>query len=114
MFQVDCGEGASRCTIYHSGDGNNYTKMRPDRRVDVFIPHVRVGMSVQEAVAHLRPKMTLASHVLELGHERGQWRWSFDDAFATIENIPEDRATVLTWGERWLVPGTVLAEGGTQ
>ena len=35
-------------------------------------------------------------------------RWSFDYAFKRIQNIPEAEASVFTWGERWLIPGTVL------
>ena len=111
MFQVDCGESAYDCTIYHSGDGSNFRKMVPDREVDVLIVHADVGMSVEEAIGHLRPQLTLASHVLELGHRREPpqaLRWSFDYAFERIRNVPESAATVLTWGERWLLPGTVL------
>lgn len=108
MFQVDCGEASGDCTIYHSGDANNYEKMQPDREVDIFIPHVAVGMSVPAAVGHLKPRMTLASHVLELGHEQGPTRISLDRAFQVIEGLPPAEAAILTWGERRLAPGTVL------
>jgi hypothetical protein len=53
------------------------------------------------------------SHVLELGHSPTPpqaWRWSFDHAFKTIPNVPEPKATVLTWGERWLLPGTEIVQ----
>ncbi|MCK5737814.1 MBL fold metallo-hydrolase, partial [bacterium] len=111
MFQVECGEGANNCTIYHSGDDSNFHKMQPDRTVDVFILHVSVGMSVEAAIGHIKPRQTLASHVLELGHRPkppNAWRWSFDDAFEKIRNIHAGEATVLTWGERWLLPQTIL------
>jgi len=113
MFQVDCGERAGDCTIYHSGDGNNFRKMTPDREIDIFIVHVQVGMSVEDAIAHLKPRLTFVSHVMELGHNPrppNAWRWSFDYAFGQVGHIPEDGAAVLTWGERWLLPGTVLKE----
>jgi len=113
MYQVDCGEDANFATIYHSGDNNSLYKMQPDRPVSVFMLHVSVGMSVEKAIKHLKPRMTLVSHVLELGHSPKPpqaWRWSFDYAFGTIKNLPESAATVLTWGERWLTPGTDLQE----
>ena len=102
MFQVDSGESANNYTIYHSGDGNNFEKMTPDKPVDIFIAHVRVGMSLEAAIRHVQPRMTFGSHVLELGHRPTPphaWRWSFDQAFETIKNFSEDEATVLTWGE---------------
>jgi L-ascorbate metabolism protein UlaG (beta-lactamase superfamily) len=111
MYQVDCPTGDGTRTIYHSGDGNNYLKMHPDRKVDIYIPHVQVGMSIEESVRYLKPRMTFVSHVMELGHSPKPpcaWRWSFDYALEVIKGLPEDRAAVLTWGERWLTPGTVL------
>lgn len=110
MFEVDCGPSANHALIYHSGDGNNYLKMRPTKPVDVYIPHVAVGMSVPEAINHLKPKLTLVSHVMELGHDIGKWRWSYDHAFGVIKGIPESQATVLTWGERYLLPRTALQD----
>lgn len=113
MFEVDCGPSAGGAVVYHSGDGNNYQKMQPAQPVDVFIPHVAVGMSVPAAIEHLQPKLTLVSHVLELAHSPtppNAWRWSYDHAFAVIRDIPEAEATVLTWGERYLLPGTVLQQ----
>lgn len=111
MYQIDCGAASGGRTIYHSGDGANLARMCPDRPVDVFIPHVSVGLNIEQAIGHLKPQMTLVSHVLELGHSPKPpqaWRWSFDYAFGTIKNTPEKQATVLTWGERWLLPGTEL------
>lgn len=113
MFEVDCGSPGNNAVIYHSGDGDNFEKMHPTKPVDVFIPHVAVGMSVPDAINYLKPKMTLVSHVLELGHSPvppNAWRWSYEYAFNVIRDIPENRATVLTWGERWLLPGTELQE----
>lgn len=113
MYQVDCGESANGFVLYHSGDGNNYQKMHPDCPIDAYVVHVRVGMSVEAAIAHLEPKVTLLSHVLELAHSPRPpqaWRWSFASAFETVPNQPEDAALLLTWGERWLAPGTELAQ----
>ncbi len=113
MYQVDCGKSANDYTIYHSGDGSNFLKMTPDKKIDIFIVHVAVGMSVEAAIGHIKPRLTFVSHVLELEHSPKPpraWRWSFDYAFGTIMNIPENEATVLTWGERWLAPQTILQE----
>ena len=106
MYQIDCGD----CTIYHSGDGSNKDKIKPDRPVGIFIPHVSVGLPIEQTIRQLKPRMTLASHVMELGHSPhppNAWRWSFDFAFGAIKHVPQSQATVLTWGERWEWPGTV-------
>lgn len=110
MFQIDVGSGGDAYTIYHSGDGNRFKKMKPDKPVDLFIVHVQLPMDVGDAIAYLAPRQTLVSHVLELSHGTGPplpLRWSFDFAFNQLERIEDERAMVLTWGERWLVPHTV-------
>jgi hypothetical protein len=87
--------------------------MKPDKPVDIFMLHVHLlGMSVKDAIHHLNAEMAFVSHVLGLGHGRpiSPVRWSYDYAFETIEEIKESKATVLSWGERWLLPGTVLEE----
>ena len=93
-----------------SGDASNKDKMKPDRPVGIFIPHVKVGLPIAETLRQLKPRMTFVSHVLELGHPpkpHNGWRVSYDYAFSTIKEVPPSQATVLTWGERWEWPGTV-------
>ena len=109
MFQIDCGPSANNAVIYHSGDGANYEKMTPDKPVDIFIPHVSCcNMKVADAIRHVNPRFTFVSHLLELTHAIGGARWSFDYAFNAIKDLPADRTFVLTWGERWALPGTEL------
>lgn len=111
MFEVDCGPSANHAVIYHSGDGSNVEKLRPVKPVDILILHTSVGLSVPDAIRRVKPKMTFVSHVMELGHSPlppHAWRWSYAYAFDVIRDIPECEATVLTWGERWLAPGTSL------
>lgn len=111
MFEVDCGPSANHAVIYHSGDGDNIEKLRPAQQVDILILHTSVGLSVPEAIRYVKPKITFVSHVMELGHSPlppHAWRWSYDYAFGVIRDIPEREATVLTWGERWLAPGTTF------
>lgn len=82
------------------------------RPVHIFIFHVSVGLPVEKAIRTVNAKMALVSHVLEMGHSPKPpqaWRWSYDFAFNAFKNIPQSQATVLTWGERWLTPGTQLA-----
>lgn len=108
MYQVDCGAAALGATLYHSGDGSNEYKMVPDEDVDLFMVHVSCAMAPESAIAQVQPDYTFISHVLELNHEIGVNRLSYDYAFSTIANTPVDEAAVLTWGERWLLPGTVI------
>jgi hypothetical protein len=115
MFQIDVMEGETRRTIYHSGDGNRFSKMQPDRPVDLFIVHVQLPMDVGDAIAYLSPKQTIISHVLELSHSAGfplPLRWSFDFAFDEVAELDEQTTLLLTWGERWMFPGTVLEAHG--
>ncbi len=115
MFQVDCGASAFDCTIYHSGDGANYAKMTPDKPVDIFIPHVACsGMDVAEAIRHVKPKITFVSHVMEISHNIGGARWTYDFAFERVKAFAEDEALVFTWGERWIYPGTTYGVAGEE
>jgi hypothetical protein len=115
MYQIDYNNAGQSYTIYHSGDGNRFKKMRPDRPVDLFIVHVQLPMDVQDAIDYLAPRQAMVSHILELSHSRGfplPLRWSFDFAFKKLEGIEENRALILTWGERWRIPGTIIETNG--
>ena len=111
MFQIDCGEATHPCTIYHGGDGNRYKKMRPDKPVDLFIVHDQFPMDITNAIHYLQPRITIVSHLMELGHSTRlpfPLRLSFDDAFKELRAIDQDEAIILTWGERWIFPNTIL------
>lgn len=115
MFQIDYGNADTTYTIYHSGDGNRFKKMQPDKPVDLFIVHVQLPMDVVDAIHYLTPRQTMVSHILELSHSAGfplPLRWSFDFAFKKLEHIDENRTLILTWGERWLVPHTTIETNG--
>jgi hypothetical protein len=109
-FQIDCGPSANDCTIYHTGDAGNVGKMAPDKNVDVLI--INNGTPCKQIVAHLNPGLTFVSHILELGHSPKlpvPGRGPFDFAYRwSMRSLPENKAATLTWGERWLLPGTVL------
>ncbi len=113
MFQVDCEDEAGNYTIYHSGDGNGIRKMIPDRDVDILIVHVQLPMPLKKAVNRVNPKITLVSHVMELSHSGGfpmPMRWSYDYAFRKMKDLEEEKAIVLSWGEKWLFPGTRIVQ----
>lgn len=110
LYEIEAG-GA---VIYHIGDNANLDKMAPTRPVDWYIFHISVGLPVVESIRKVDARLTLASHVLELGHSRfppHAWRWSYDFAYERIASIPADRAEVPVWGERYEVPGTEWSGG---
>lgn len=113
MFQIDCEDDDTCYTIYHSGDGNAMRKMKPDRYVDIYIVHVQLPMPLIKAVNHINPGITFVSHVMELSHSDkfpAPMRWSYDFAYKKMKDIPEEKAIVLTWGERWLLSGTEIIQ----
>lgn len=112
MFQIDCGEAAGNCVVYHSGDSANPAKMTPDRPVDIFIPHVSCGARVADAIRHIDPKFTLASHAMELTHNPGGARWTYEFAFDQVKDLPPEKVVILTWGERWMLPGSTFERVG--
>jgi L-ascorbate metabolism protein UlaG (beta-lactamase superfamily) len=117
MYQVDCGKAGNDVVLYHSGDGARVECIQPDKPVDVFIPHISVGLPVVEAAQKIQARMTLVSHVLEMAHSPtppNAWRWSFDYSYGQVKALPEDRTAVLVWGERWLTPRTVLDKVGME
>lgn len=57
------------CSIFASGDSRNVEQLDPPcGKVDIFIPHPRVGLYVPDAVEKFRPKSVLYSHLLEMRH----------------------------------------------
>ncbi len=112
MYEVACGADAGDAVIYHSGDNSNIDKIAPSRPPDLMIVHVSVGLPIADSIRRNTPRMTFPSHVLELGHSPHPphaWRWSYCYAFDTVKDIPARETAVLTWGERWLLPGTRLS-----
>lgn len=112
MYEVACGVEAGNAVLYHCGDNSNIDKIKPSQPLDLMIVHVSVGLPIAETIQRINPRMTFLAHVLELGHSPHPphaWRWSYDYAFDTVKEIPERETAVLTWGERWLLPGTRLS-----
>jgi Beta-lactamase superfamily domain len=111
MFQIDCSTSDGMITIYHSGDGSNIEKIKPDKPVTIFIPHIAVGLPIEKTIQKIKPELTLLSHILELSHSNtppNASRWSFNAAFSKVKNIKNESYCIMTWGERYLLPGSVV------
>ena len=68
-YEVNCyAKKGKDYVIFFTGDAHNYEQLNPSGKVDVFIPHLAVGLYMAEAVKKINPKEVLMSHILELGH----------------------------------------------
>ena len=101
-YEIDCGERSSGTTILHVGDACNVGQLVATKPIDVFIPHLAVGLDVPKAVNEtIRPKTTLLSHILELGHLIDKWRWSYQYGFNICEKCSNDSVILPVWGEKY-------------
>ncbi len=99
-YQIDCGADASHVVILHTGDSYNYAQLLKTRDIDIFIPHLAVGLDMKKAVARLDPKVVLMSHILELEHPVEQWRWSYQYGIERTEELNRDGVYLPVWGEK--------------
>ncbi|MBQ9372301.1 MAG: hypothetical protein IJU03_08925 [Thermoguttaceae bacterium] len=102
-FEINCGPRSGDCVVYHVGDSCNVNQLNPTTPVDVFIPHLAVGLDVPKAVNEtIKPKVTLLSHILELGHLIDKWRWSYQYGYDAVEKCHNDSVILPVWGEKYL------------
>ena len=102
-YEINCGARSGGKVIYHVGDACNVAQLTPEAQVDIFIPHLAVGLDVPKAVNEtLKPKVTLLSHILELGHLIDKWRWSYDYGYAAVEKCHNDSVILPVWGEKYV------------
>ncbi|MBQ8874470.1 MAG: MBL fold metallo-hydrolase [Bacteroides sp.] len=99
-YQVDCGEDTGNCVIFHVGDSYNHKQLNPTKEVDIFIPHLAVGMDMAAAVAKIKPEIVLMSHILEMDHPVSQWRWSYQYGVARCQELARDKVYLPVWGEK--------------
>ena len=99
-YEIDCGARTNHTVIYHTGDTNNYTQLVPEKQVDIFIPHMHVGLNIQGAIDNFRPHHLFLSHLQELGHRIHKWRWTFHDALKAKAEYKHDHIWIPCWGER--------------
>ena len=69
-------------------------------KVDVFIPHLAVGLDMAAAVKKIAPKEVLMSHILELGHAITKWRWSYEYGINECEKLQREGVYLPVWGEK--------------
>jgi len=101
-YEINCGANSGDCVIFHAGDACNVDQIKSTAPVDVFIPHLAVGLDVPKAVNEtLRPRVTLLSHILELGHLIDKWRWSYEYGYGVVEKCANDSVILPVWGEKY-------------
>ena len=99
-YEIDCGPKTNNTIIYHTGDSNNYTQLNPQNKVDIFMPHMAVGLNIQGAIDNFKPKHVFLSHLQELGHNIEKWRWTFHDALDLKSRLTHDHLWIPCWGEK--------------
>ena len=100
-YEVNCHEQGERdYVLFFSGDAHNYEQLNPSCKVDVFIPHLAVGLNMSKAVEKINPSVVLMSHILELGHSITQWRWSYQYGLNECEKLNREGVYLPVWGEK--------------
>ncbi|MCQ2119788.1 MAG: MBL fold metallo-hydrolase [Bacteroidales bacterium] len=99
-YIVDCGEDTDHTVFYLTGDTNNTEQVNPGCPVDIFIPHILVGLDVERAAAQVDPCWMFSSHLHELGHKLTLWRWSYFDGFDISHETHRKNVFVPCWGDK--------------
>lgn len=98
-YQIDCGKKANNCVILHTGDACNVAQINPTKQVNIFIPHLAVGLDMFKTVEKVNPEIVLMSHILELGHAVDKWRWSYEYGVDRCKELNRDKVYLSVWGE---------------
>ena len=85
--------------ILFSGDAYNYEQLNPSGKIDLFVPHLAVGLNMPKAIEKINPSEVLMSHILELGHSITQWRWSYEYGINECEKLEREGVYLPVWGE---------------
>lgn len=99
-YEIDCGRRTDNTVIYHVGDSCNFKQLKPQKQVDIFMPHMAVGLNMYWALKNIKPHHVFLSHIQELGHRVEKWRWTFHDALALKAKLQHDYVWIPCWGER--------------
>jgi hypothetical protein len=100
-YEVNCYAGKGKdYVMFFTGDAHNYQQLNPTGKVDVFIPHLAVGLNMAEAVKKINPTEVLMSHILELGHAITKWRWSYEYGINECEKLQRPGVYLPVWGEK--------------
>ena len=100
-YQISCLSAEGKpFTFLFTGDSYSYEQMNPTRAVDVFVPHLAVGLKMDKAVEKLGPQVVLMSHILELAHHINKWRWSYAYGINECEKLKRKGVYMPVWGEK--------------
>ena len=100
-YEVNCYASKKKdYVMFFSGDAHNYTQLNPTGKVDVFVPHLAVGLNMAEAVKKINPTEVLMSQILELGHAITKWRWSYEYGINECEKLQRPGVYLPVWGEK--------------
>ena len=99
-YEIDCGSSTNNFTIFHIGDTYNASQLKIKGKVDLFIPHLAVGLDMQKAVEIVQPKEVFMSHILELGHAVNKWRWSYQYGINECNKLKWHNVWLPVWGEK--------------
>lgn len=103
-YEVNCYANKGKdYVIFFSGDAHNYEQLNPTTEVDLFVPHLAVGLNMAEAVKKINPTEVLMSHILELGHSITQWRWSYEYGINECEKLNREGVYLPVWGEKLIL-----------
>lgn len=101
-YLVDCGEDTGHTTIYFVGDSCYADQLNPAGHVDIFVPHLQVGLKIDVAAAKIQPECVLVSHLLELGHSVDRFRWTYWLGLDVAHQIHRQNCYVPVWGEKFV------------
>jgi len=102
-YEIDCGPATNNYKIFHVGDACNFEQIEPIGNVDLFIPHLSVGLDIPKAVQIIQPRIVLLSHVLEMNHAVDKWRWSYQFGVDKCRSIKQPNVFLPVWGEKILL-----------
>ena len=103
-YQVSClSTDGKPFTFLFTGDSYNHEQMNPSLPIDVFVPHLAVGLKMDKAVEKLNPRMVLMSHILELAHHINKWRWSYAYGINECEKLKREGVYLPVWGEKIII-----------
>ena len=99
-YEIVCKDTKNNISIFHAGDAGRADQLTPKSKVDIFIPHVSVGLNIKKCADEtIKPKLILMSHVLELAHHINKWRWSIPFGLNACEKITSVKTIMPFWGE---------------
>lgn len=90
-------------TIFHSGDCSSHAKFKlKSKSVDVWLLHPRCGLKPEDAAQVVKPKLSAISHLNELLHAKGRWRWTWKQGESHRRTLGKAgyKAVVPLWGDR--------------